>query len=222
MEAPIKVIFAGETFYEWLNAEPDPGGDANLRTYTYVDEAVSKIVDHVNSHGPYDGFLGFSQGGTVCHLLGLLAANGKLACPPPRFLILLSCRMTRHAPHQPLVEGARAAPLAVPTFVMWNGWDDHVFPEETQAMLATLDAPTTMPMAHIKGHKVPPVTAEEARRLRAFLEAFPPLQHDFLTSLRLGMTRCLGACCSPVDGGSQLTDQDVPRSGRAGSSIPLV
>ena len=143
MEAGLKVIFAGERFYEWLNADPDPGGDANLRWYKHIDQSVAKIVAHVQQNGPYDGFLGFSQGGTVAHLLSLLAANGKLACPAPRFLILLSCHQTRHTAHKPLVEAARAAPLAVPVFVMWNGWDDHVFPEETTELLTTLKAPTT-------------------------------------------------------------------------------
>jgi len=228
MEAGLKVIFAGERFYEWLNADPDPGGDANLRWYKYIDQSVAKIVAHVQQNGPYDGFLGFSQGGTVAHLLSLLAANGKLACPAPRFLILLSCRQTRHAAHKPLVEAARAAPLAVPVFVMWNGWDDHVFPEETTELLTTLKAPTTMPMEHVRGHKIPPVTPDEGRRLRAFLEAIPALRHDLPTSLRLGVMRCLRSCCLVDEGeeqpmnGNNLGARRGAAAGAGTSNVPLV
>lgn len=56
MEAGLKVIFAGERFYEWLNADPDPGGDANLRWYKYIDQSVAKIVAHVQQNGPYEAF----------------------------------------------------------------------------------------------------------------------------------------------------------------------
>ena len=86
---------------------------------------------------------------------------------------------------------------------MWNGWDDHVFPEETTELLTTLKAPTTMPMEHVRGHKIPLVTPDEGRRLRAFLEAIPALRHDLPTSLRLGVMRCLRSCCLVDEGEEQ-------------------
>ena len=224
MEAPIRTIFAGEQFYEWLNATPHPD-DPRLRTYKYIDDSIKTICDYVNLYGPFDGVLGFSQGGSVCHLLSLLAANGQLTCAPPRFCILLSCRITRHAPHQPLVEAARAKPLELPCLVMYNGWDDHVSPEETEEVVTTLKAPVVMRMEHIKGHKIPSLTPEESGKVRAFLGAVPAARHSCGTALRLGVLDCIRQC-SEAEADPQPApshrQQGRAHDGATGAGAPLL
>lgn len=189
MEALVKQIFEGP-YYEWLNADPHPT-DPELRTYKYIDDSIKRIADHVASHGPYDGFIGFSQGGSVCHLLALMASAGTLPFAPPRFVMIWSARITRHGPHQPMVQAALDSPLELPALVIWNGWDDHVGPEETEAPLMTLADPTAIKLDQIRGHKIARFDEATCSRVRAFLEAIPFTRRDACTVIGQAAASCL-------------------------------
>ena len=49
-------------------------------------------------------------------------------------------------------------------------------------------------MMHVRGHKVPSIDGSVLPRIRRFLEAVPPAQHDLGTRLKLGVMRCVRAC----------------------------
>lgn len=171
---------------------------------------LSHLTEYVAHNGPFDGYLGFSQGGSLCHLLSLLARAGKLPFAPPRFLILLSCRLTRHTPHTEMVQAALTQPLDVPALVVCNGWDDHVEPEETEALLKSLRNPVAIKMDHIKGHKIARIghEANALSKWRGFLQGIPQPRHDFCTSMRL-----LAVACCQDDGPEE---HEKPSSAHAG------
>ena len=52
-------------YHEWWNARETPDGVV----YDHMDASIELIARHVVSKGPFDGYLGFSQGGSVAHLL---------------------------------------------------------------------------------------------------------------------------------------------------------
>ena len=191
IEPGVKVIFGGP-FYEWINAMPYTD-DPALRVYHHIDASLDAIAMHMRLFGPYDGIMGFSQGGTMCHAIAMLAHAGLLPFAPPRFLIIFSGRLSRHYAHAPLVAACEANPLPVPSVVMWNGDDDHVYPEETERLSKTLKDCVAIKMDHVRGHKVPRVTneANALPRLRAFLEAIPPAPRDLCTSIKLAAVLCM-------------------------------
>ena len=133
MDQKLKAFLPGP-YYEWFNANDQDGKKVYLR----VDDALRQLRTHIATHGPYDGILGFSQGGSLAHLYCLLAAKGTAGYTLPKFLVLVSCRVSRHYEHTDLVAAAKAAQLQLPTLVFYCAKDDHVSTNETKEVVATL------------------------------------------------------------------------------------
>ncbi|XP_073222127.1 family of serine hydrolases 3-like isoform X2 [Cicer arietinum] len=60
--------------------------------YTNLEECISYLTEYIIANGPFDGFLGFSQGATLSALLIGYQAQGKLLKehPPIKFLVSIS------------------------------------------------------------------------------------------------------------------------------------
>ena len=97
LEPMIKQVFNGP-YHEWFNAQQQANGGG--LEYEYLFESLKAVEHAVRTRGPFDGFLGFSQGGTLAHLCCMLAAHGRLPFPEPSFLILLCSRASRHHVHR--------------------------------------------------------------------------------------------------------------------------
>ena len=70
--------------------------------------------------------------------------------------ILLSCRVSRHTEHSELVAGAVAAPLPLPSLVLYGGKDTDVPPAMTRELMATLDPAGVREIyLPLGGHRVP-------------------------------------------------------------------
>ena len=155
--------------YEFWNARETEEGVV----YDHLDESLAKIKEHIAANGPFDGYLGFSQGGSVAHLLSLLSLRGpNSGVPPPRFGVFLSARATRHAAHAELVASAVQTPMPLPSLVLYGGQDTDVPPGQTREMMATL-APdlTTEVFLPTGGHRIPKLSEEHASTVRRFLTA---------------------------------------------------
>ncbi|QCD97164.1 Serine hydrolase FSH [Vigna unguiculata] len=50
-------------YYEWFQFEKD------FTVYFNLDECISYLCEYITANGPFHGFLGFSQGATLCALL---------------------------------------------------------------------------------------------------------------------------------------------------------
>ena len=193
MEPVLKQFFK-RPFFEWVNASQRADG---TREYAYLDASLRKIAQAVAQRGPYDGFLGFSQGGTMAHTCVLLAAHGQLRFAPPRFLLIFSARVSRHHEHVELMEREPRCPLRVPALVVYNGDDDHVAPDETRRLVATLQPPPTeICLAHERGHAIRRLSSGEAERFRAFFRSLPPPPpRSFVASLGMALQwllTCMG------------------------------
>ena len=159
-------------YFEWWNAREGAGGTA---IYDHLEASLAKVERHIAEHGPYDGYLGFSQGGCVAHTLSLLSMRDPSFAsrvPDPRFAILLSCRLSRHTEHSELVAGAAAAPLPLPSLVLYGGKDTDVPPAMTRELMATLDPAGVREIyLPLGGHRVPNLGEEEVAVLRRFLKS---------------------------------------------------
>ncbi|GAU21742.1 hypothetical protein TSUD_328670 [Trifolium subterraneum] len=73
-------------YFEWFQFDKD------FTEYTNLDECISYLTEYIIANGPFDGFLGFSQGATLSALLIGYQAQGKLLKehPPIKFLVSIS------------------------------------------------------------------------------------------------------------------------------------
>jgi len=181
--------------HEWWNSRTEADGSI---TYDKYRETLEYIDAFVRREGPFAGVLGFSQGGMLAHLLCMLdregraanaaaiddaagaaasagpglAAGGGLPQPEPlRFGIFLSARTVRAASHAELLRGVRERPLTLPSLVVYGGKDTDVPPETTRAMIEGTLHPSAVHEVCIPsgGHKVPPLSPEDAAKCREFL-----------------------------------------------------
>ena len=125
------------------------------------------------SQGPYDGIIGFSQGGAMASgMIGLqergLALTG---IPALRCLVAIGSFRAGAAHFAPAFQGG---PLSCPALFFTGDSDRLVKPSETLALAASFAGSTVVP--HPGGHEVPILTgsaAEDADRrdtVRAFFE----------------------------------------------------
>ena len=73
----ITQVFEGP-YHEWFNANRRWAREGGGVEYNYLEESLGAVADAVKRRGPYDGFIGFSQGGP--------ASLARAAAPEPRAL----------------------------------------------------------------------------------------------------------------------------------------
>jgi pimeloyl-ACP methyl ester carboxylesterase len=159
-------------YYEWWNRREATDGSGDVY-YDSMEETIALVRDHIAAHGPFDGILGFSQGGSLAHLMCMLQDSGDVALKyPVRFGIFMSARTSRHKTHVGLVEslsGGRR--LSLPSMVIYGGRDSDVPPEMTRELLGTLDPETTTELFLPQGtHRVPNLSDGDGSVVRAFLQ----------------------------------------------------
>merc|ERR1712094_60930 len=75
--------FFGGNFWQWHE---------NV-TWTSIEPALRRVLDHVEAEGPYDGLFGFSQGASIVTLLSRLAVRRALGrdTPCPWRFVICAC-----------------------------------------------------------------------------------------------------------------------------------
>lgn len=135
------------------NAEAAPDGGSSYRG---VEATLDYIDGIVEAEGGFDGVCGFSQGGSLAHLL-LMRDPSRF-----RFAVIIGARLSRDPRHRELVDGARASPLQVPSLCVWGTEDDSVPPGLTQDLASTLCVSTRTTCAVAGGkHRVPTLGAAQ-------------------------------------------------------------
>lgn len=135
----VKMFFPKKScgdYREWFNAKDVSKGGTGPEyvEYAYKDEAIAHVAKTLaTASPPFDGLMGFSQGGSLAAWIGALQAAGKLtpASPPLKFLWLQSAR----TPRDPSCEGLFNPPLTIPSFVSFNHDDPSVLADETRALI---------------------------------------------------------------------------------------
>ena len=176
----VKKVFPTHKFgayREWYNATEVPSvGEASwpheFATYDRFEPAIGHVVDALCAASPpFDGLVGFSQGGSLVAQLVALQHAGRLpaACPPIRFAWIQSSRR----PRDPSCKGLFEPPIPrVPCLVHYNEDDTSVLPEETRRLGACL-AQATLVVSPRGGHSCVSLLSqpEAAAAVRRFFEA---------------------------------------------------
>ena len=171
----VKKIFPKATmgaYREWFNATSvTKGGEREAEYVEYAHHRDS--IQHVAStlaaaSPPFDGLMGFSQGGSLAVWIAALRQKGVLSpeCPPLKFIWVMSAR----TPRDVSCKGLFDAPLATPCFLSFNEDDQEVRPQETRKLLAHLSA-AVVAVRPKGGHALMAVkrAPEDGQRLLAFL-----------------------------------------------------
>lgn len=114
----------------WVGRDPTtgPDGEVTFKSYEGQDESIAVIDEYIAAHGPFDGILGFSQGGILASML----ANSK------RFKFAIICGSLLPGPQTSLdlIHGADS-PIEIPTLHFY-GAKDTIIPYTRSIALANV------------------------------------------------------------------------------------
>eukprot|EP00386_Alphamonas_edax_P004479 GDKI01014142.1.p2 GENE.GDKI01014142.1~~GDKI01014142.1.p2 ORF type:complete len:142 (+),score=34.35 GDKI01014142.1:313-738(+) len=132
-----------------------------------MEQTIDRVATILKEQGPFDGILGFSQGGALAGVLACLKHQGD-----PRFAtafnfaVLCAGFIPRDGHARMMFE--RGGKVKVPALLI-AGTKDQMYQlhEETVSLF---DRDTTVTVVHPGGHVVPKLEGEEAAKVRAFFE----------------------------------------------------
>ena len=169
-----------EPYREWWNANPAPDGSGD-QVYEGLYDAMKTVRDRTTQFGPYDGILGFSQGGCLAELMcrSAWAADGSCAF---RFAVIMCSFACRDASFKSIYPEATFdanevqnsdVPLSVnhtPTLLLAGGRDRGVPPELTGRLAKALQNSTMITIPE-NNHAVPRLRTEQQKEsVRKFFE----------------------------------------------------
>ena len=103
--------------------------------YVGVEETLAQVREHIHTHGPYDGILGFSQGASRATLLCL---------EPPRVPpFKLAVMVAGFAPNDPRYSAwcDPSSPIAIPSMYIYGATDERVPPAASMWLSSCFEAP---------------------------------------------------------------------------------
>ncbi|XP_024027947.1 esterase AGAP003155 [Morus notabilis] len=151
-------------YYEWFQ------GNQDFTEYKNFEECLKYIEDYMVKNGPFDGFLGFSQGAILIAALPGMQNEGVALTKVPKikFLIIISgdkfggAKFT--APR--LAANAFSSPIECPS-LHFIGELDFLKPGGTVLVESFLDP---VVIHHPKGHVIPRLDEKETEVVLEFIE----------------------------------------------------
>lgn len=131
-----------------------------------LEKALETVAQALDTQGPFDGLLGFSQGAALAAFVCALGQAGDPRFPLPRFIILVSGFCPRGLG---LKEPILQSPMSLPSLHVF-GDTDRVIPSQESIQLASrfLGAVT---LTHSGGHFIPAAASQRQAYLK-FLDQF--------------------------------------------------
>ncbi|XP_022740679.1 esterase C25G4.2-like [Durio zibethinus] len=151
-------------YYEWFQANQD------FTEYTNFEECLAFIEDYMIKNGPFDGFLGFSQGAILSAALPGMQRDGVALTKVPKikFLIIISGAKfggSRFGHHK-LTSKAFSSPVECPSLHI-IGEMDFLKPESTVLLESFVDP---FVINHPRGHTVPKLDEKSEEVMLGFIE----------------------------------------------------
>ncbi|XP_042891743.1 esterase OVCA2-like [Penaeus japonicus] len=119
------------------------------------EESLAAVETAFKEKGPFDGILGFSQGGAMLGLICGLQQQGKLSYSF-KFAIFVSAFKSRSLPHQHLYEEK----IALPTLHVFGETDQVIEKPMSEEHLQYFHDPEVL--VHPGGHFIPATGAQKA------------------------------------------------------------
>lgn len=126
----------------WLPSEDN-------RRYEGFDASVTFLEGVFREQGPFDGVLGFSQGGTLAAVLAAMQPHPAISF---RFAVCISAFPSRADAH---AEFVRPGSVAVPSLHIYGEKDVLVTPDRSRKLFEVFDPASSVLVAHGGGHFVP-------------------------------------------------------------------
>ncbi|OIW03244.1 hypothetical protein TanjilG_21773 [Lupinus angustifolius] len=148
-------------YFEWFQFDKD------FTEYTNLEECISYLCEYITANGPFDGFLGFSQGATLSALLiGYQAQASDYCCgkllkehPPIKLCVSISGSKFRDPS---ICDVAYKDPLKAKSVHFIGDKDWLKLPSEELA--SAFDTPLII--RHPQGHTVPRLDEVSTGQLR--------------------------------------------------------
>ncbi|GAB2267071.1 hypothetical protein Dimus_002053 [Dionaea muscipula] len=147
-------------YFEWFQFNPD------FTEYTNLEECISYLSQYITKHGPFHGFLGFSQGAALSGLLLGYQAQGKVLQDHPPMKLFISIagskfrkRSIADVAYKETIKGVKS--------VHFIGAKDWLrLPSEELA--TAFEDPLII--RHPQGHTVPRLDEEATEQLKNWVE----------------------------------------------------
>ncbi|CAL4099276.1 unnamed protein product, partial [Meganyctiphanes norvegica] len=118
------------------------------KTSRGFEESVQTVEEHVASHGPYDGLLGFSQGAALVGMLCALQSQNNLRFKV-NFAIMISGFKSKCIEHEKMYQ----TKVEIQSLHVFGEQDKFISIEMSESLVAMFDNPVVM--RHSGGHHVP-------------------------------------------------------------------
>lgn len=144
-------------YFEWFQFDKD------FTEYTNLEECISYLCEYITTRGPFDGFLGFSQGATLSALLLGYQAQGKVLKDHPPFKLFVSVSGSKFRDPS-ICDVAYKDPIKVKSvhFIGAKDW----LKEPSEDLATAFDSPLII--RHPQGHTVPRLDEAATEQLRAW------------------------------------------------------
>uniref|UniRef100_A0A2N9IEM5 Serine hydrolase domain-containing protein n=1 Tax=Fagus sylvatica TaxID=28930 RepID=A0A2N9IEM5_FAGSY len=154
-------------YYEWFQFNKE------FTEYTNFDDSLAYIEDYMIKHGPFDGFLGFSQGAILsAGLPGLQAQGVALAkVPKIKFLIIIGGAKLKA---ESVAEKAYSSPIQCAS-LHFLGEKDFL-KEYGKELLESCVDPVVI--HHPKGHTIPRLDEKGLQIMESFLERIQEMNEE--------------------------------------------
>ncbi|XP_022131300.1 dihydrofolate reductase-like [Momordica charantia] len=146
-------------YFEWFQFSAD------MMEYQNFDECLSFIEDYMLKHGPFDGFLGFSQGAILSAALPGLQEKGIALTKVPKikFVVIVSGAKFRSPS---LAEKAYSPSIGCPS-LHFLGDEDFLMPHGLKLLESYIEP---LVINHPKGHTVPRLDEKGLKVMESFIE----------------------------------------------------
>ncbi|XP_077211018.1 uncharacterized protein LOC143846468 isoform X2 [Tasmannia lanceolata] len=131
--------------------------------YTNLDECISYLCEYITSNGPFDGFIGFSQGATLSALLLGYQAQGKVLKDHPPMKLFVSVSGSKFRDPK-ICEVAYKDPIKVSSVHFIGAKDWLRLPSEELA--TAFENPLII--RHPQGHTVPRLDEAAVEQLKSW------------------------------------------------------
>ncbi|MEW5297698.1 MAG: hypothetical protein WDW38_006875 [Sanguina aurantia] len=149
-------------FYEWWDAVEDPV--TSTFEYRGCESSIAFLAEHIRKNGPFDGWMGFSQGGSLLATVLLLQQQGKLQqdITPPAFCILIASSPNRDPRYTPLFQPGS---ITTPCCLMMGDTDTQQ--ARVEGLVGCCSGPLVL--RHARGHLVPRLDDRQQELLGQFM-----------------------------------------------------
>lgn len=154
----VKRNFAGP-YYQWWDASADGS------IYHGAHVSFAHLRDVMMNQGPFDGLMGFSQGGTMAALLTLLQARQQMltGLEPLKCCVVIAGLQSRAHEHQKAYDDL---PVGCPMLYVVGERD----PLRSKSIVLAHHFRNPTILFHPRGHVVPKLTERELERCLSFFD----------------------------------------------------